>query len=87
MPDQSWTAVDRYLTDLFVPPDDVLDTVLGTSAAAGLPEIQVSPAQGKLLHVLARSHGVGSIFRSARWAVIARSGLRGRCRRMGGFLR
>ncbi len=31
------------------------------SAAAGLPEIQVSPAQGKLLHVLARSHGVGSI--------------------------
>jgi predicted O-methyltransferase YrrM len=61
MPDQSWTAVDRYLTDLFVPPDDVLDTVLATSAAAGLPEIQVSPAQGKLLHVLARSHGVGSI--------------------------
>ena len=56
MPDQSWTAVDRYLTDLFVPPDAVLDAVLAASAVAGLPDIQVSPAQGKLLHVLARSH-------------------------------
>ncbi len=61
MPDQTWTAVDRYLTDLFVPADPVLDAALAASAAAGLPEIQVSPSQGKLLHVLARSHGAQSI--------------------------
>jgi predicted O-methyltransferase YrrM len=49
-----WAAVDRYLTDLFVPPDPALDEALKTSAAAGLPPIQVSPTEGKLLHLLAR---------------------------------
>ncbi len=57
MPNQTWTAVDRYLTDLFVLPDAALDAALEASAAAGLPDIQVSPGQGKLLHLLARSHG------------------------------
>jgi predicted O-methyltransferase YrrM len=61
MPNETWTAVDRYLTDLFVPPDAALDAALETSAAAGLPEIQVSPSQGKLLHLLARSHGAHNI--------------------------
>lgn len=46
--------VDRYLSDLFVPPDPALDQALTASVAAGLPEIQVSPSQGKLLHILAR---------------------------------
>ena len=48
MPDPTWTAVDRYLTDLFVPPDAALDAALEASAAASLPDIQVSPIQGKL---------------------------------------
>jgi predicted O-methyltransferase YrrM len=39
----------------------VLDAALADSAAAGLPEIQVSPAQGKLLHLLARSCGAKRI--------------------------
>lgn len=56
-----WTAVDRYITDLFVPPDPALDAALQTSAAAGLPAINVSPNQGKLLSLLARSHGARSI--------------------------
>lgn len=47
-------AVDRYLSDLFVPPDPALDEALAASTAGGLPEIQVSPTQGKLLHLLAR---------------------------------
>ena len=49
-----WTAVDHYITDLLVPPDPTLDAALQASAAAGLPAIQVSPNQGKLLYLLAR---------------------------------
>ena len=45
-----WTAVDRYFTDLLLPPDPALDAALRASAAAGLPAINVSPNQGKLLH-------------------------------------
>ncbi len=54
MNQETWTAVDRYIEDLFVPKDAALANALNTSAAAGLPAIQVSPSQGKLLHVLAR---------------------------------
>jgi len=61
MVNETWTAVDRYLADLFVPSDAVLDAALAASAAAGLPDIQVSPNQGKLLHLLARSHQARTI--------------------------
>jgi len=56
-----WNEVDRYLTEHLVPSDPVLDAALAASAAAGLPPIQVSVAQGKLLHLLARLHGARSI--------------------------
>lgn len=56
-----WTAVDRYFTDLLLPADPVLDAALDASAEAGLPPISVSPAQGKLLHLLARMQGARSI--------------------------
>ncbi len=49
-----FTAVDRYITDLFVPPDPALDEALEASDAAGLPSINVSPNMGKLLQILAR---------------------------------
>ena len=61
MPNPTWTAVDRYLADLFVPADAALEATLVASAAAGLPEIQVSPNQGKFLHLLARLHGARTI--------------------------
>lgn len=51
---EQWTDVDRYLTDLLVPQDDALRETLRSSDAAGLPAINVSPPQGKLLHLLAR---------------------------------
>lgn len=54
-PAGQWAAVDDYLTDLFVPADATLDQALRVSQAAGLPSIQVSPLQGKLLHLLAKS--------------------------------
>jgi len=56
-----WTAVDRYFTDLLLGPDPALDAALRASQAAGLPPIQVSPPQGKLLHLLALAIGARRI--------------------------
>jgi predicted O-methyltransferase YrrM len=53
-PQERWTAVDRYFTDLLVPEDAALQDALADSAAAGLPPIAVTPNQGKLLGLLAR---------------------------------
>src|SRR5688500_2091172 len=55
MNQQTWNAVDDFLSRLIVKPDDVLTEALATSSAAGLPEISVTPAQGKLLYLLARA--------------------------------
>lgn len=56
-----WSAVDSYIADLFFPSDPALEAALASSAAAGLPAISVSPAQGKLLHLLARIQGARRI--------------------------
>lgn len=56
-----WKAVDDYIGGLFLPDDPVLAAALADSAAAGLPEIAVSPVYGKLLTLLARSHGARTI--------------------------
>src|SRR4030088_994770 len=56
-----WTAVDRYITDMLVSSDAALDAALEASSAAGLPAIQVTPNQGKLLHLLARLQGARRI--------------------------
>src|SRR6266508_367031 len=61
MTQDQWTAVDRYITDLFVPPDPALDAALQATADAGMPLINVAPNQGKLLHVLALAHGARTI--------------------------
>jgi len=61
MPEALWTAVDEYITQMLVPPDPVLDAALAASDAAGLPAIQVTPNQGKLLHLLARLQGARRI--------------------------
>jgi predicted O-methyltransferase YrrM len=56
-----WIAVDEYITDLLVLPDQALNEALNASAAAGLPSINVSPCQGKLLQILSRILGARSI--------------------------
>lgn len=50
-----WTSVDQYLSGLLAPHDDALASALESSTQAGLPEIQVSTVQGKLLQILARA--------------------------------
>lgn len=61
MTQEKWTAVDRYITDMLLPPDPVLEAVLQASDAAGLPPHNVSPNQGKLLMLLALIHQTRNI--------------------------
>ncbi len=58
---QTWTAVDEYLTGTLVGPDPDLEAVLRASEAAGLPAIQVTSLQGKLLNLLATLAGARRI--------------------------
>jgi len=52
-----WAEVDDYVSGLLAPHDEALDAALRASEAAGLPAIQVSPPQARLLEILARSIG------------------------------
>jgi predicted O-methyltransferase YrrM len=49
-----WAAVDRYFGDLFAVHDEQLDAAVKANRAARLPAIDVSPLQGKFLHVLVK---------------------------------
>jgi len=61
MSQENWEIVDRYLSDLLLPADPILDAALADSTAAELPTISVSPTQGKFLHLLARIKGAEKI--------------------------
>ncbi len=53
----AWSAVDAYVADLFGLQGDALESTLTRSREAGLPTIEVSPAQGAFLGILARATG------------------------------
>lgn len=55
--DSLFEAVDTYINSLFVEDDPVLERAITRATAAGLPEIQVSPGQGKLIYLLAKMIG------------------------------
>jgi predicted O-methyltransferase YrrM len=61
MAEEIWSKVDRYINDKLAPSDAALLTALQRSESAGLPAISVSPSQGKLLHLLAKSQGALAI--------------------------
>src|SRR5713226_968815 len=61
MTQELWSAVDGYITELFAEPDAALNAALQASEAAGLPAINVSPPQGKLLQLLAKALGARAI--------------------------
>jgi predicted O-methyltransferase YrrM len=50
-----WSAVEQYTVQTLHTPDPVLDAVLAACDAAGLPPINVAPAEGKLLHLFAKA--------------------------------
>ena len=57
MMEETWRETDRFICGLLVPSDPALEEALRSSAAAGLPDIQVAPNQGMLLHLLAMAIG------------------------------
>jgi predicted O-methyltransferase YrrM len=60
-PQDQWTAVDEYVTELLVRPDAALEGALASTAAAGMPPIAVSAPQGKMLALLAQLVGARQI--------------------------
>jgi predicted O-methyltransferase YrrM len=58
---RTWTDVDSLAERWLGVNDDVLERVLASSARAGLPAINVSPCQGRLLNLLARIRGATRI--------------------------
>jgi len=56
-----WSKVDDYIVGRLAPVDPILEAALTANQAAGLPQIDVSPAQGKFLHLLARMIGARRI--------------------------
>lgn len=61
MSEEQWRAVDTFIEEQLLPSDRELRAVLEGSSEAGLPSIQVSPPQGKLLNLLARAVGARAI--------------------------
>ena len=49
--------IDAYVEDLFTPPDEILEAALRDSRRAGLPGINVSPNEGRLLQLLTEIAG------------------------------
>jgi predicted O-methyltransferase YrrM len=54
-------TIEDFFDGLLVEPDPVLDAVLRSAREAGLPPHDVTPSQGKLLHLLARAVGAKRI--------------------------
>ena len=61
MSDERWKTVDDYFSGVLGASDPVMDEVLKTSEAAGLPSIQVSPLQGRMLMLLVQMTGAKRI--------------------------
>ena len=58
---ERWQAVDDYIAAKLLGDDDALATTLANNAANGLPPIDVSAAQGKMLFLLAQIAGARRI--------------------------
>jgi predicted O-methyltransferase YrrM len=56
-----WNVVEEYLDGKLIPTDPILTEALAANRAAGLPAIDVSPSQGKLLNLLVRIQGAKRI--------------------------
>ena len=59
--DSDWAAVDEYIVDRLLGNEGPSKAVLAANAAGGLPAIDVSPAQGKLLYLLTKAAGAKQV--------------------------
>src|ERR1035437_1345980 len=55
------TQVDAYFAGLLVPSDTILDAAVQAGIDARMPQIQVSPVQGRFLYLLAQIQGARRI--------------------------
>jgi len=61
MDQETFSAVDEFVAATVVAEDEALRAVVEAAEAAGLPSIQVSPPQGKLLQMLVRLVGARTV--------------------------
>lgn len=56
-----WHNVDNYFTDKLLPDHSCLTAALLANKAAGIPEIDVSPTQGRFLYLLTKLKGAVNV--------------------------
>jgi predicted O-methyltransferase YrrM len=61
MDQETFSAVDEFVAGTLVADDEALRAALDAAERAGLPAIQVSPPQGRMLQLLARLQGASSV--------------------------
>lgn len=61
MSQKIWTDADALIEHQMIGDDPVMTSIVAANKAAGLPAIDVSPAQGRLLEVLVRTSGAKRI--------------------------
>jgi predicted O-methyltransferase YrrM len=61
MENEVWTQLDHWFADRLVGADAALQGAVEATREAGMPAIQVSPTQGKLLMILATSLGARTV--------------------------
>ncbi|MDP4265472.1 MAG: O-methyltransferase [Bacteroidota bacterium] len=61
MDQKIFEAVDKYISDLFIPPDEALKAAEQSHQLENIPLINVSPNLGKLLHLFAKISKAGKI--------------------------
>jgi predicted O-methyltransferase YrrM len=61
MDQETFSAVDEFVAATVVAEDEALQAAVSAAEAAGLPSIQVSPPQGKLLQMLVRLVGARTV--------------------------
>jgi predicted O-methyltransferase YrrM len=58
---ETFSAVDAFIGETLTPEDETLQAALDAAEAAGLPQIQVSPPQGRMLQLLGRLVGARTV--------------------------
>lgn len=58
---QRWAEVDEFVSGSLGLGDEALEAALKAGVEAGMPEIQVSPPQARMLEILARAVGARTV--------------------------
>ena len=81
---ETFAAVDEFVGGTLAPHDEALQGALDAAEAAGLPPIQVSPPQGKLLQICSRGRRRATVLEFGTLGGYSTILLAGRCPRAAG---